>query len=88
LLGKPVLYLTRCACRLVLEQHCLLGGGYLPVGQFAGPVTDDGGQRATRYEQVDKITAERISGAAQCFQADPVSGLRLFEPGHGPWSCA
>jgi hypothetical protein len=86
LLGKPVLHLARIAGRLVLEPHCLLGGRNLPVGEFAGSVTDDRGQRATRYEQVDKITAERIGGAAQCFQTDPVSGLRLFESGHCPRS--
>jgi len=84
LLGKPFLQLTRFACCLVLEPHCLLGGRHLQVGQFAGSLTYDCGQRATRYEEVDKIAAERIGGPAQCFQTDPVSGFRLFEPGHRP----
>ncbi len=86
LLGKPLLHLPRFACRLVLKSHRLLGGGYLPVGQLAGSFAYNRGQRPTRYEQIDKIAAERIGGAAQCFQTDPVSGFRLFEPGHCPCS--
>jgi hypothetical protein len=65
LLGKPVLHLHRFACRLVLEPHRLLGGSYLPVGQFAGSVAYDRAQRPTRYKQIDEIAAERIGGAAQ-----------------------
>src|ERR1700722_6499802 len=84
LLGKSVLHLTRLACGLVLDQHCLPGRRYPPVGQFAGSVKDDRGQWETRYEQVDKITAERIGGAAKCIQADPVGCLRLLDPGHSP----
>jgi hypothetical protein len=65
LLGKLVLNLLRFAGRLVLEQHCQLGGRYLPMGQFAGPITYHRGQRASRYKQIDKVAAEGIGGAAQ-----------------------
>jgi hypothetical protein len=86
LLGELVLHLACRACRLVLQPHRLLDGRYLPVGKFARPFAYDRAQRAARYEQVDKITAERIGGAAQCVQPDPVSGFRLFQPGHCPRS--
>jgi len=84
LLGKPVLHLPRFACRLVLEPHRLLGGDYLMVSEFAGPIAYDRCQWAARYEQVDKIAAERIGGTAQCVQTDPVRGFRLFQPAHCP----
>src|ERR1039457_6534680 len=64
LLGELVLHLPGFACCLVLEPHRLLGGGPLVVGQFASPVAYDRGQRAARDEQIDKIAAERIGGAA------------------------
>jgi hypothetical protein len=64
LLRKPLLHLTRFACRLILEPHRLLGGGYLTVSEFAGPIAYDRCQRAARYEQIDKIAAERIGSTA------------------------
>jgi hypothetical protein len=64
LFRKPLLHLTRFAGRLVLEPHRLLGGGYLMVSEFAGPIAYDRCQRAARYEQIDKVAAERIGGTA------------------------
>jgi hypothetical protein len=84
LLGKPVFHLAHFAYRLVLKPHRLLGGGYLMVSEFAGSIAYNRCQWAARYEQIDKIAAERIGGTAQCVQTDPVCGFRLFQPDHCP----
>jgi hypothetical protein len=76
--GDLVFQLARLARGLVLQAHGLLDGRHLLVGKFAGSIAYDGRQWAPRYKQVDKIAAESIGGAAQCVQADPVSGFRLF----------
>src|ERR1700733_15222567 len=65
LLRELVFHLPSRAGCLVLQPHVLLDGCDLRMSKPAGALPDHCGQRTSRYQQVDQVAAEGISGAAQ-----------------------
>jgi hypothetical protein len=86
LLCELVFHLPGGAGCLILQPHVVLDGCDLRVSKLACTLPDDRGQRAPRYQQVDQIAAEGISGTAQGIQLDPAGRLGLLESRHRPGS--